>query len=223
MSTWMIFASGAKRADLAGDPVVEPGAQADEQIAALHGGHRGVVAVHAGHAQALGVRVGEGAPGHQGGDHRDPGALRQGPERVGRPGLEDPAPDVENRAVRGADQLGRLADERRIALGDRVVAGKVELVDRRGPVPLHGGVGDVLGEVDEHRPGPARGGHVEGGGHHTGDVVDVLDQPVVLGDAHGDAGDVALLEGVGADGARWPPGPRPRPAASSPCRRWPAA
>ena len=189
-------------ADLAGDPVVEPGAQADEQVAALHGGHRGVVAVHAGHAQALGVRVGEGAPCHQGGDHRDPGALRQRTQRVGCPRLEDSTPDVEHRATGVADQLRRPTHERRIALGHRVVAGKIEIVDRGGPVPLHGGVGDVLGKVDEHRAGSAGGGHVEGGRHHAGDVIDVLDQPVVLGDAHGDAGDVALLKGVGADRSR---------------------
>ena len=113
MSTWMILASGAKALILPGDPVVEARPEADQQVAALHGGHRGVVAVHAGHAQALGVRVGEGAPGHQGGDHRDPGALGQGPECFGRPCLEDAAADVEHRAVRGADQLGRLADELR--------------------------------------------------------------------------------------------------------------
>src|SRR3712207_7780917 len=43
---------GGERRHLAGDPVVEAGAEGDEQIGALHGGDRGVVAVHARHAQA---------------------------------------------------------------------------------------------------------------------------------------------------------------------------
>ena len=196
---------GGEGVDPAGDPVVEPAAQGDQQVGPLHGGDRGVVAVHARHAQAQRVGVGEGAPGHQGGDHRDAGPLGQLAQRLGGPGLEDPAAGVDDRALGGQQQLGGLADQGRVALGHRVVAGQVE-VGRLGPVPLHGGVGDVLGHVDQHRAGPAGGGHVEGLGHHPGDVGAVGDQPVVLGDAHGDAGDVALLEGVGADGRRWPPG-----------------
>ena len=103
--------------------------------------------------------------------------------------------------MRPGDELGGLADEHGVAERHRVVAGQVELVDRRRPVPLHRGVRDVLGQVDQDRSRPPGGRNVEGGGDHPRDVVDVLDQPVVLGDAHGDAGDVALLEGVGADGA----------------------
>ncbi len=36
--------------ELSSDPVVEAGAQCDQQVAALQGGHRGDGAVHAGHA-----------------------------------------------------------------------------------------------------------------------------------------------------------------------------
>ena len=183
----------------AGDPVVEPAAQGDEQVGALHGGDRGVVAVHARHAQAQRVGVGEGAPGHQGGDHRNAGPLGQLPEPVGGPGLEDAAAGVDDGTLGGQDQLGGLADRRRVALGHRPVAGQVE-VGGLGPVPLHGRLGDVLGHVDQDRSGAAGGGDVEGLGHHPRDVGGIGDQPVVLGDPHGDAGDVALLEGVGADG-----------------------
>jgi len=40
---------------------------------------------------------------------------------------------------------------------------------------------------------------VKGLRHHLRDVVTVPDEEVVLGDRHGDAGDVGFLKGVGAD------------------------
>src|SRR3546814_7856097 len=46
--------------DLAGDPVVEPAAQCDEQVGLLHRGDGRVVAVHARHAEGEAVLVGEG-------------------------------------------------------------------------------------------------------------------------------------------------------------------
>src|SRR5690606_27629013 len=59
--------------------------------------------------------------------------------------------------------------------------------------------GDVLGNVDEHRSGPAGGGDGERFVDDAGQVPGVLDQVVVLGDGPGDADDVRLLEGVGPD------------------------
>jgi anti-sigma factor ChrR (cupin superfamily) len=56
---------------LAGDPVVEPGAEGDEQVGLLQAGDGGDRAVHARHAQVERVAVGEGAAGHQGGHDRD--------------------------------------------------------------------------------------------------------------------------------------------------------
>ena len=63
-------------------------------------------------------------------------------------------------------------------------------------VDLHRGGGDVLQKVDEHRAGPSRGGHGEGLAHDVGDSLGVPHQIGGLGDGHGDAGDVHLLEGV---------------------------
>ena len=85
-------------------------------------------------------------------------------------------------------------------VGHRVVAGEVEVARGRASTTPSWLLAMSLGMSMRTGPGSAGGGHVEGLGHHPGDVVHVGDQPVVLGDAHGDAGDVALLEGVGADG-----------------------
>ena len=56
---------GGERVDLAGDPVVEAGAECDQEVGLLHRGDRRRVAVHAGHAETQRVIVGEAAAGHQ--------------------------------------------------------------------------------------------------------------------------------------------------------------
>jgi hypothetical protein len=62
------------------------------------------------------------------------------------------------------------------------------------------GIDDVLGDVDQHGPGPPGGREVEGLADHERDVLGLRDELVVLGHRAGDADGVALLEGVGADG-----------------------
>ena len=71
--------------------------------------------------------------------------------------------------------------------------------DGSGIAPLEAGVQDVLREVDEDRPGPARAGQVEGLRDHLRDLFGFSDEVVVLGGRHGDAGGVCLLESVVAD------------------------
>ena len=215
---------GRERGDLARHAVVEAGAERDQQVGLLQRRHRGGVAVHAGHAEAQRVVVREGAAGHERGDDVDLGQLGQLAQRVGGPGLQDAAADVEHRPLGGQDQAGRLADHAGVALDVRPVAGqRVGHGDIAGPVPLHRLLEHVLGDVDQHRARAAGRGDVEGladgqrqvlGGHH---------QLVVLRDRAGDADGVALLEGVGADrGRRDLPGDA-RPSGSSPCRRRTAA
>ena len=197
MSAWMIRAPGGEGVEVAGHPVVEPGAQADDQVAALEAGDRGDGAVHAGHAEVLRVAVGEGAPGHQRGDERDAGELGEHLELAGRAGADDPAADVEDRPLRLEDQSRGLADLLGVRAGDRAVAGQVQL---GGPGVRRARLEGGLGHVDEHRAGPPGRGDVEGLGHDPRDLVGVGDQEVVLGDRHRDAADVGFLEGVGADG-----------------------
>ena len=98
--------AGREGLEVAGDPVVEPGAEADDQVALLQPGHRGDGAVHAGHAEVLRVAVGERAAGHQRGDDRDPGQLGQ-PRQLGAgAGADHAAADVEDRAPGLEDQPG---------------------------------------------------------------------------------------------------------------------
>ncbi len=60
------------------------------------------------------------------------------------------------------------------------------------------GRGDVLGQVDEHRAGPAAPCDAERFPYRIGQILHPLDDEIVFGDRHGDAGDVHFLEGVPA-------------------------
>ena len=193
-----------ERVDLAGDPVVEPRAERQEEVRLLDGGDRGVVAVHAGHAEAQLVIVGEHATGHERGDDRDLGHVHELRQSLGGAGLQQAAAGIDDRALRLLDQLDSRGDGVTVEFVVRAVARQIEaLAPGRldGLVPLHLGVGDVLGQVEQDRPGTAGAGDVEGLLHQPRDVGGVGDELVVLGDRSGDADRVALLERIGADRA----------------------
>ncbi len=188
--------AGGEGVEVAGHPVVEAGAEADDQVALLERRHRGDGAVHARHAEVLRVAVGERAPGHQRGDDRHAGQLGELLELLRGAGADGAAADVEHRAARLQHQPGRLADLLGVRAGHRAVAGQVQLgrpLERRHRLQRR------LRDVDEHRAGAAGAGDVERLGDPARDLVGVGDQEVVLGDRHRDAADVGLLERVRAD------------------------
>ena len=191
--------AGGERVEVAGDPVVEPRAQADDQVALLQTRDRRDGAVHARHAEVLRVAVGEGAARHQRRDDRDAGELGEQPQLLAGAGADHAAADVEHRPARLEQQPGGLADLLGVRPGHGPVAGQVQLGrPRERGLRLERGLGDV----DEHRTGATGRGDVERLGDHARDLVGVGDQEVVLGDRHRDAADVGLLEGVGADRGR---------------------
>ena len=116
-----------------------------------------------------------------------------------RPGIDDAAAGVEQRALGAPHQLDRGLDLLRIAIELRPVALVLELV--RLEVVAEREL-DVLGDVDHHRPGPAARRDVERLVQHPRQVGDVLHQVIVLGAGPGDADGVAFLEGVVADEMR---------------------
>ncbi len=181
---------------LAGDAVVEAGAEGDQQVRLLERGDGGDRTVHPGHPDVLRVAVGEGAQRHQGGGDGGAGQLGEHLQLCGGTGLHHPAADVEHRAPGLDDQPGGLADLLGVRLGHRAVAGELGV---RGPDEGGLRLEGVLGDVDQDRARPAGGRDVERLGDRPGDLGRVGDQEVVLGDRHRDAADVRLLEGVRAD------------------------
>ena len=114
---------GGEGRDLARDPIVEAGAEGDQEVGLLHRGDRRVVAVHPGHAEGQRVAVGEGAPGHEGGDDRCARQLDQLAQGLGGVGLQDAASGVDDGPASLCDELGRLPDHARVTLCRGLVAG----------------------------------------------------------------------------------------------------
>ncbi|CAB4886252.1 unannotated protein [freshwater metagenome] len=192
---------GSEAIELAGDAVVETGAEGDQQIGLLHRGDGGVVAVHAGHAETERMIVGHRTAGHEGGDDRDVEHLGQCQQGFGGTGFEDATTGVEHRSLGGEDQASGSFDEFGITVETGVVTGEV---DRVGPVPIQGRirigrVDEILRDVDEHGAGTTGGGDVERLADDARDVLGPGHKLVVLGDRAGDADRVDFLEGIGAD------------------------
>ena len=103
---------------------------------------------------------GKAADAQQGGDHRYLGLLGQLLQLVVSPGDDDAAPGDDDRLLGLVDQLGRLLDLRRVPLDGGLVARQVDL--RRDSWNSACSSEHVLGDIDEHRAGPARARQVEG-------------------------------------------------------------
>ena len=190
----------------AGHAVVEARAHGDHQIALGHR-HVGLVgAVHPEHPEEQVVgpriaaephqRVGDGVAGA-------PHQRRQARRRL-RPGVDDAAAGVEERAPGRGQQFDRALDRVRVGLAPGPVGGMRHAVARRRAVAIAGDIGrpghdHVLGQVHDHGAGPAGGRDVIGLADRPAESVDLLHQIVVLGAGPGDADRVGFLEGVVAD------------------------
>ena len=184
--------------EASGDAVVEARSDVDHHVAVMHRVVGLESAMHAQHTEPLrvGCRIGTQAEERRG--DRIAGEADEFAEqrRRARAGIHHAAAGVEDRALGFGDQVDRSANGRRIALGARVIGLVLDM--------LGAGIGagrelDVLGDIDEHRSGPAVGGNVEGLVDDAREIVHVADQPVVLGRRPRDADRVAFLEGVVAD------------------------
>ena len=197
---------GAELLDLAGDAVIEAGADGEEDIRLVHR-HVGFVgAVHAEHAQEPRVRHGEGPQPHEGAGDGETRLLDQVAQGLGGLAQDDAAAGVEHRPLGLEQDVHSLLDLPRVPLQRRAVGAHLDVL---GVVvgDLDLGVGDILGDIHEHRPRPARRRNVKGLADGQRQVMHILDQVVVLDPGAGDADRVHLLEGVTADhGGRHLPG-----------------
>ena len=195
---------------LQGHTVREAAAHGDEQVAAVAGHVGGLGAVHADHAGGERVAAGDAAGTHQGDRHGGvdlPGKLAEllvgaaaghaaAADEHGLLGLGDHVHQLVHVLLVGfghlqaagpgaADEVGQAAG------GGVLLAGQVLILCLLG--------GDVLHDVDQNRAGAAAAGQGKGLADDVGQGVHVPHQIGALGDGHGNAGDVHLLEGVAAD------------------------
>ena len=188
---WMTAAFGAEGLDLAGHPVIEPGAYGDEEVALRHRVVRRLGAVHPEHPEAERVVAGNGSEPHQGRRHRDGGCLGK-PQEFGRCPRVDHSPTGIDQGTLGLDdQVERSIDLADVPLVGGLVAPEGDLL--RDGSPSLQARGDVFWEVDQHRAGAAG----------PRDVERLLDHAVgrssrgsYVCDRHRDTGDVRFLERV---------------------------
>ena len=166
--------------------------------------------MHPDHTGGEGVPAGEAAPAHDGDGHRGVQLFRKLLKFLVGPPPDHPAAADEHGLFRLGDHIHQGVDIPDVGLGGlQIMAGGQGAQTAALPVlrpgdelvvDLHTGEGDVFQKVDHHRPGPPGGRHGEGLAHYVGDGLGVPHQIGGLGDGHGDAGDVHLLEGVLAQG-----------------------
>ncbi len=175
--------------DLAGHPVIEPGAYGDEEVASGDRVVRCLGAVHTEHAEAERVIAGDGAKTHQGRRHRDGGCLGK-PQEFGRCPRVDHSPTGIDQGTLGLDdQVERSIDLADVPLVGGLVAPEGDLPGRRPPA-LRRTVRDVFWEVDQHRAGSAGPRDVERLLDHAVKVVSILHEVVMFCDRHRNTGDV---------------------------------
>ena len=181
---------------LAGDPVVEPGPDGDDEVRKVDRHVGGVGAVHPHHAERQGMRAGEGTQGHERHVHWDLRQFGELQQLLMRVGENRAAAHVGDRLLGLVDGLHGLLDLPFVPFVGRVVAADGHAVRIAELALVHR---DVLRDVHQHGPRPAGRGDVEGLLDDLPQVVHVLDQEVVLGAWPADADVVRLLEGVVAD------------------------
>ena len=184
---------------IADHAIVEARADGQQHVAVLHR-HVGFErAVHAEHAEELLVRGRIGAKAHEGVGDR----ITQVPHELGEllrsVRQHHAAARVDHRPLCVEQQLDRFLDLAAMALDHRVVGAHRHGVgiDETGRVR-----GDVLGDVDQHRPGPPGGGEVERLLDRQREIGHVLDEEVVLHAGARNAHRVDLLERIQPDGVR---------------------
>ena len=188
-----------ERGELAGDPVVEAGADGDEHVALVECPVRPLGAVHPRPPEVQLVRLREPALRHQGRHDRQSPEFSELEELRARICIEDAAADVEDGALRGRDSRCGLADLARVTTARRPPARKIH---RLRILEVELGLLHVPRDIHQYGPTPAGAGDVERGLDHVRQLLDVFDEPRVLDDRDRDTGDVALLESVRSDQVR---------------------
>ena len=184
--------------DPAGDAVVEARADADHHVAIVHGVVGLVGAMHAEHAEPLLVGGGISAEPHQGRGDGIAGHAHEFAQSLARlrPGIDDAAAGVEDRALGIGDEVDGGRDRALVAVDLRPIA----LMLRVGEAGIDAfGELDVLGDVHDHGSGAAGARDVERLVQDAAQIVHVLHEIIVLGAWPGDADGVAFLERVVAD------------------------
>ena len=152
--------------------------------------------MHAHHAEVERIVAVDDARAHEGVGAGHAGLLHEGGQFRARPGGNDAA------AVVDGGTLGVVDDFRRLVDGIHVNLRGVGIANGSRGHEFGQGRGHVLGNIHQHRALAAGLGDAEGLAQNVGQILHPVHNEVVLGDGHGDAGNVHFLEAVLSDEGR---------------------
>ncbi len=169
MSAWITARFAREAVGFAGDAVVEPHPERDDQVGALHGFVRRFEPVHAEHPQEARVARRGGAERVDRRRVRQPEHRDEQPVEVDRAGAHAAADDGDG-PPRGANPRDGVAD-RGIGHTRSRTSPRERFCRRGGDVEV--GFEHVVGDVDEHRAGSPGARERERFGKRLGNIVHV--------------------------------------------------
>src|ERR1700730_1768086 len=184
-------------AQIAGDAIVKAHTDGDEQISFLDRVIDPRFSVHAHHAEIERVAGREAANAEERHGYRKIASVHELVEHAHRAGNHDAVASEDQRTLGSVEQFNgalkfRLVVIDALPLGRKLWRGSI-------PIEVAGGLLRIFGDIDEDGAGPAGIGNQEGFADGARDIVSARDNHIVLGDRHGDAGDIDFLEGVGTE------------------------
>ena len=189
----------AKFIDIAGDAIIETRPDGDQHITVMHAQIGLVSPMHAQHADELTIRCRKRTQAHQrlrDGIPQSFGKLDQLRRRIAQ---NDAAAAVNHRAPGGQNQIHRLLDLTMMT----AIGGAIRAHLHRGGVslgrPLGLSGGNVLGDIDQHRPGATGGGDVKRLFNDVGERFNLFDQEIVFHAGARDTDNINLLKRIVAD------------------------
>src|SRR5579859_2073437 len=182
-------------AEIAGDAIVKTHADSNEQVGFLDGMIDPCFSVHAHHAEIERIAGREAPDAEQGhGDGKIAG-VNELIEYADGAGNHDAVPGEDERTLGGVEQLDGALKFGLIVVDALALGGKLRNAGL--PIEIAGSLLGVLGDIDEYGTGASGIGDYKSFADGARDVLGARDDHVVLGDRHGDAGDIDFLKGVG--------------------------
>ena len=182
-----------KLGHLGRNAVGETGAECNQQIRLVRSSAGGNPAVHADHAEIQRILLIQRADAHHRMACRNFRLVHQLFQRLARARADDAAAEIDRRTLALVDHVRQLLNIIHVDLRKRT------RLDCRLRLVLAFRRGDILRDIDQNRSRTAAHRDLKREADGVGQILDMADDEVVLGNRHGDAGDVDLLEAVASD------------------------
>ena len=183
-------------AQVASDAIIKTHAHGNEQVGFLNGVVDPSFAVHTHHAEVEGIIGRKAADAEECHGHRIIAGVDELLKGAHRAGNHDAMAGENDGAFGGVQHLHGAVEFCLVMIVAPALGG--EFWHRRFPVEFSGSLLRVLGNVDKDRAGTSTLGDQEGFTESARNILHFGDHHVVLGDGHGDSGDVDFLKCVGA-------------------------